>query len=111
MLRAGQGSVRLFAIIREIFTGDVVFAEAEAILKGIELAKEVGFHRLIIESDSLNAVNLVNGKLTSRLGIELVVYVPGTCNLVAHNLAKLALSVDKPYTLQENVPIDLVNLL
>ncbi|KAL5781808.1 hypothetical protein ACOSP7_006837 [Xanthoceras sorbifolium] len=95
-----------------VFSGlfSVEVSEAKAILAGLSLAVEKGWFSLIIESDALNVVNLCNGvsfslrevdnivfnikSLLSGLQDVQVVFVPGVCNSVAHNIACWALGLE-----------------
>lgn len=82
---------------------------------------------LIVELDSLTVVRLLNGSLHSRKEIGWLVseiiglmanrsriimkHVPRSCNLVAHNRAKLAFSFPDGYTWIKDPPIEIVSLL
>ncbi|KAL5749507.1 hypothetical protein ACOSP7_024110 [Xanthoceras sorbifolium] len=92
-----------------VFKGgiDVELAEAKAVLEGSILAVDNDFLPLLIESDCLNVVSLCSGALSYKceianiiLDVNLILnnrdivsssFVPRTCNMVAHELAKRAL--------------------
>ncbi|KAJ4708660.1 Ribonuclease H-like superfamily protein, partial [Melia azedarach] len=96
------------ALRRTMFSGNVDFAEAEAMRAGIEVAKEACLTPIIIESDSSKLVQLVKGRknsmnetywvineiqeLVKPKGIFYVCNILRVCNSVAHNITKLALT-------------------
>ncbi|KAH9784956.1 reverse transcriptase domain-containing protein [Citrus sinensis] len=86
---------------------DVTFAEAEAMNWGLSVAIEKGLARVIVESDSQEAVDFVNNRKSSRTEIQWLVaemqsslrgfsawqiqQTPRSCNVIAHSIAKFAL--------------------
>ncbi|GAY69209.1 hypothetical protein CUMW_270170 [Citrus unshiu] len=76
IIRNYQGEVMATATSKKPCLGDVEIAEAYTILEGIKLAADVALSPLLVESDSKN-----------------VAYTPRSCNLMAHGLAKTAMSV------------------
>lgn len=113
-----MGKVMVAAIYPSKLLNDVEFMEANAMLKGIELASDTGLSPIIIESDAFNVVKLVNGILRSRSEVGWMVdnikkalptqnsykveYVARSCNGVAHQLAKLALINSKKKNLDRS---------
>ncbi|KAK3221342.1 hypothetical protein Dsin_008367 [Dipteronia sinensis] len=88
-----------------------VVAEAVAILNGLHFARDSGFGPVVVESDALGVVSHVNtstpicadvGLLIRDIKVFLndccclsVSHVPRTGNIVAHGLAKSALTLDE----------------
>ncbi|KAL5861739.1 hypothetical protein ACOSQ4_003035 [Xanthoceras sorbifolium] len=86
-------------------------AEAMAILSGIKLARNAGIYPVLVDSDSKVVVDLLNGLGRSRTSLGLLIsrilevssssqiisfsFSPRVCNVAAHALARLALSLDK----------------
>ncbi|KAK3198140.1 hypothetical protein Dsin_021555 [Dipteronia sinensis] len=95
-------------------------AEAVAILRGIVFAKDMGLLPAVVESDALGVVNLINTgssisadvgvvlsdilNIISTGGIELVQYVPRMANMVAHSIARMALSISQDCFWVEECP-------
>ncbi|TQD89154.1 hypothetical protein C1H46_025276 [Malus baccata] len=105
--------------------GSVIQAELWAVLAGVRLAQQLGVHRLVVESDSSQAVTLIgyhSGSL-SAMGLlaEDVTYrllhtteflhTPRTCNGVAHRLARFALSIGNELVWIEEPPNFIQDLL
>lgn len=76
--------------------------------KGIQFMKDITLAPAIIESDSLNMVNLISNKIASRCEVGWliskiqevlsssessfkVIFTPRSCDEAAHHLARLAL--------------------
>ncbi|KAH9783091.1 putative reverse transcriptase/RNA-dependent DNA polymerase [Citrus sinensis] len=107
VIRDVLGHVTAATIKVSKFHGDVSYAEAEAMEWGMLVARDAKMKAVIMESDSQGVVNLVNNKQGSRSEIYWVVseiqklaenfervsikYMPRSCNVIAHSLAKLAL--------------------
>ncbi|XP_024038830.1 uncharacterized protein LOC112097702 [Citrus clementina] len=82
---------------------DVTFAEAEAMNWGLSVAIEKGLARVIVESDSQEAVDFVNNRKSSRTKIQWLVaemqsslkgfnawkiqQTPRSCNVITHSIA------------------------
>lgn len=95
-------------------------AEASAILRGLELAKDFEFSRVVVQSDCLQVVQTIkNGVIpTTELGTILqdikastlifaefsIIFIPRSCIIVAHNLARFALSVISAVRWSGHVP-------
>ena len=85
-------------------------AEAYAILGGLRLAEELGFHRLTVHSDCLEVVRAIRCEAipVTELGTILedikvrrlafsnfdIHFIPRSYNVAAHNMAKYALRVN-----------------
>ncbi|KAK9219026.1 hypothetical protein WN943_007665 [Citrus x changshan-huyou] len=110
LVRNSAGDVMVASISQVPFLGDVEFVEALAVYKRLRLTSDIGLTPAIIESDSLNEVNLIGNKIASRCEVGWVIseiqealtsshstvqvlFAPRTCNeaTLAHHLAKLAL--------------------
>ena len=102
-------------------------AEAEAVLWGLQLAKSADVTSLIIESDCLEVVQLVNNTKGSRseifwtiLAIQnhmknfqkvVVNHIPRHCNACAHYLAKRAVGKNSLCMWLGNIPAELYDVL
>ncbi|KAJ4711023.1 Ribonuclease H-like domain containing protein [Melia azedarach] len=116
-VRNTRGEVILAATWRCSSPDDVEFSEALAIFEGLKMARAVGLHSLVIESDSKNVIDLILGKIKSYKQVGWLVSeiqdmavagnclfksVPRVCNVAAHMLAKMALlSPDNNVWLEE----------
>ncbi|KAK3218996.1 hypothetical protein Dsin_012966 [Dipteronia sinensis] len=96
-------------------------AEAMAIFRGITFAVEAGLVPIVVESDALAVVNLINAgdQIHAEIGLVVcdirnllksiecgqVVFVFRMVNVVAHLLAKLALSLDEGRFWIEEYPL------
>ena len=85
-------------------------AEATAILRGLDLAKDLGLRRVVVHSDCLRVVNAIKVRDIPHTELGTIVedikvssytflkatftFIPRSCNMVAHNLAKYALLVN-----------------
>lgn len=85
----------------------------QGLFQGIKVAIDLGLTALIVDLDSVNVVSLINGGLSSRKEIGwlvseikglltdktpfMVKHVPRSCNIMAHNLAKLTFSFPEGY--------------
>ncbi|KAJ4717566.1 Ribonuclease H-like domain containing protein [Melia azedarach] len=127
IVRNSDGAVMASATIKKLVSGDVEQAEALAILEGVKIACDSGLQPLIVESDAINVVNLINGKLSSKGEIIWIIseiqnyvrknkflvikYVPRTVNVAAHHLAKLALLSKESSIWMEETPQELEHFL
>ena len=100
---------------------------SSAILKGIKLAEDLGFLPLLIESDSVNVISLISGKINSELEIDWLIsdiksfifkksafairHIPKSGNSAAHKAAKMALDHAELRTWLQDAPPDIVPLL
>ncbi|XP_024035766.1 uncharacterized protein LOC112096697 [Citrus clementina] len=108
LVRNSAGDVMAASISQVPFLGDVEFVEALVVQKGVRLTSDIRLTPTIIESDSLNVVNLIGNKFASRCEVGWVIseiqealtsshsivkllFAPQTCNEAAHHLVKLAL--------------------
>ncbi|KAJ4702983.1 Ribonuclease H-like domain containing protein [Melia azedarach] len=65
IVRNSRREVILAGTWRCSFPDDVEFSEALAIFKGLKMARAVGLHLLVIESNSKNVIDLILGKIKS----------------------------------------------
>lgn len=95
------------SICRRSFLDDIKFAETSALLEGIKLAMDLGLTLLVIESDSVNVISLISGRIINNFEIHWIIsniralicnrslsavkHVPRFYNSVAHNVAKMTL--------------------
>ncbi|KAL5825766.1 hypothetical protein ACOSQ3_021829 [Xanthoceras sorbifolium] len=126
VIRNAQGTVVDAAAL--VFQGfsSVEVAEARAILGGLSLAVDNGWYPIFIESDSLNVVRLCKGDSFSLSEIDNVIhdirslliqagdvsiaFVPRSCNVVAHSVARWALCSDCSVFWNAVIPSWLVSL-
>lgn len=66
LVRNSAGDVMAASTFQVLFLGDVEFVEAITVQKGIQFATDIGLVPAIIESDSLNVVNLIGNKITNK---------------------------------------------
>lgn len=106
------------SICRRSFLGDIKFAETSALLEGIKLAMNLGLTLLVIESDSVNVISLISGRIISNFEIDWIIsnirplicnrslsavkHVPRFYNSVAHNVAKMTLGQLESCTRQKD---------
>ncbi|XP_021715995.1 uncharacterized protein LOC110683897 [Chenopodium quinoa] len=95
-------------------------AEAEAMLFGLRYAFDAGLRRLLVSSDCLNLINMLLSKNRERTPTQLLVddilyaaslcdfctfnFQPGTCNKVAHSIAKYSLTLSGEQLWMEDCP-------
>ncbi|KAK9180484.1 hypothetical protein WN943_029693 [Citrus x changshan-huyou] len=107
VIRDSNGKIIAAGINQIHLKGPVSLVEAETVQWGLQLAKEADLTSLIIKSDCLEVVQLVNNTKGSRTeifwtileirnqlkGFQKVVvhHIPRQCNAYAHSLTKLAL--------------------
>ena len=100
-----------------------LISEAVAIRRGLEEAWSRGFTRVLVQSDCENVVKLIKARSTPTTDVGLVLvdifnlihafcwcevaFIPRTCNVLAHNLAKKALSFDLDVIWNSMPPLDL----
>lgn len=69
VIKNSEGKVTATAMKPTKFIGKVDFAEAEATRFGLEIAENVRYFPLIIESDSKEVVDLISFKKSTRIEI------------------------------------------
>ncbi|KAJ4723487.1 PHD finger-like domain-containing protein 5B [Melia azedarach] len=126
IVRNSKGEVILAATWRCSFSDNVEFSEALTIFEGLKMARVVGLHSLVIESDSKNVVDLILGKIKSYREVGWLVYeiqdmaVAGNClfksvprvyNAATHMLAKMALLSSDNNVWLEEAPPELIPFL
>ncbi|KAL9415133.1 hypothetical protein AB3S75_043414 [Citrus x aurantiifolia] len=100
--------------------------EAEAILFGIQVAQQAECLPMIIESDSIEVVELVLNRKGSMTEISWTVeeikqrlmnhntssiqFAPRKCNAIAHSIAKVASDFENPVIWLEEFPIQIMML-
>ena len=105
----------------------VASMEAEAVLFGIQVAQQVEYLPMIIESDSTEVVELVWRRKSSLTEVSWTVeeikqqlqisnasslqYVPRNCNAIAHAIAKVALDFENSVIWLEEFPVKIMMLL
>ncbi|KAL5740096.1 hypothetical protein ACOSP7_028979 [Xanthoceras sorbifolium] len=115
------GKVKLAAAsgLAESFSPLVL--EAFALKRGLELALEAGFSRILVESDSSTLVKAVNSvtfplskvgniimdivSLIRNLGVLSVIFVPRKANRIADALAKFGINLFSESIWLEDVPL------
>lgn len=101
-------------------TGNVSWAEAEAVQWSIKVAREAALHSVIIETDCLEVAELINNTNGNRTEIfwtisgirnqmkyfqkVAVQHVCRNCNANAHSLAKFALRKNTPPVSLKPIP-------
>ncbi|KAL5858856.1 hypothetical protein ACOSQ3_000154 [Xanthoceras sorbifolium] len=104
VIRNSVGCIVFTAAFFYPYFFSVNVCEAKAILVGILSAGKKSLHPFFVESDCLGVVNLCAGLSVSRTEINLIVqdisvfklkygasyigYMPRSCNVVAHSLAR-----------------------
>ncbi|ESR34492.1 hypothetical protein CICLE_v10006508mg, partial [Citrus x clementina] len=107
VIRNSRGEFMAASICRRSFLDDIKFAETSALLEGIKLAMDLGLTLLVIESDSVNVISLISGRIINNFEIHWIIsniralicnrslsavkHVPRFYNSVAHNVAKMTL--------------------
>ena len=120
VIRDARGKVIAAAMKPSCFQQEVAYAEAEAARFGVEIAEKVGSWPLIIETDSQEVVDLVLNKKSTRTELYWVIsdlqacikrqqqisiqYTPRASNVIAHNLARLALEQSDVVLWVDNIP-------
>ena len=105
----------------------VSYAEAEAIVWGLKLARRAALSTLIIELDCLEVVELVNNTKSNKTGLWWIIeeiqnqkrefcnvivnHIPRTCNVCAHSLAKFAVGANTPAIWLDHIPAEVMNIL
>ena len=119
-IRNHEGLVMLAETNFGNYCEDVAIAEAEAICFGIQLAKETGLFPLMIESDSLFVIQLIQGKQHTRTKLLWIIsdvqqfmqpkhdfrirHISRNGNQAADALAKYALQTCSSFVLLEDFP-------
>ena len=121
VIRNAEGLVMAASSQRLVASFPPHIAEASAIRVGIQLAIDTGLNPITVESDAAVVVNWINGELDllSEVGTIItdikyllhqiqcvaVTFVPRLANMVAHCLAKFALSCDEDrFWLEDDPP-------
>ena len=107
VVRGSDGKIVMATVKTVPFRGEAKYSEAEVEDWGVQVATEAKMQSVIVETDCLEATNLVNNKSGSRTEIFWVIseiqsmcrqfesvmieHTPRTCNLEAHCLAKFAI--------------------
>ena len=73
LVRNLAGDIMAASISQVPFLGDVEFVEALVVQKRFRLTSEIGLTPTIIESDSLNVVNLIGNKIASMCKVGWVI--------------------------------------
>ena len=111
VLRDFNGSVVAAAVKPSKFYGDIIFAEAEAVEWGLQVARSITMASIIVETDSQGVSDLLNNKKSNRSEVFWVIseiqelvkvfcnvkvqYTPRHCNSIAHSIARLALGCEE----------------
>ncbi|KAH9781766.1 putative reverse transcriptase/RNA-dependent DNA polymerase [Citrus sinensis] len=127
VIRDSNGKIVAAGVNQNLLKGSASLAEAEAVLWGLQLARNADVSSLIIESDCLEVVQLVNNTKGSRseifwtiLAIQnqmkifqkvVVNHIPRHCNACAHYLAKIALGKISPCMWLGNIPAELYDFI
>lgn len=99
------------AVHPHVFSGDIKLIEAEAMIFGLRIAKDLGLFLLIVEADANNVVELASGKIITEKEIDSTiaelqsianelrgvqfVHAHRNCNVKAHNLVKYVVIIQK----------------
>ncbi|KAL9450912.1 hypothetical protein AB3S75_012621 [Citrus x aurantiifolia] len=127
VVRNSNGKIIAAAVKKVCFQGTVASMEAEAVLFGIQVAQQVEYLPMIIESDSTEVVELVWSWKSSLTEVSWTVeeikqqlqisnasslqYVPRKCNAIAHAIAKVALDFENSVIWLEDFPVRIMMLL
>ena len=127
VIRDSKGKVVAAGINQAQHRGNVSLAEAEAVQWGMQVAREAALSSLIIESNCLEVVELVNNTKGSRTEIHWTIskiqkqrksfqnvkvkYVPRQCNACTHSLAKLALGRNTRTIWLQTIPVEVSNVM
>ena len=120
VVRDSSGEIVAAAAQRTTLKGNVADMEAEAVLLGIQVAREVNCVHFVIESDSKEVVELVLKRKNSLGEISwnieeiqdclkgqstaTIQFVPRRCKVIAHNLAEVAPDREDPVFRIGNFP-------
>ncbi|KAL5818617.1 hypothetical protein ACOSQ4_022459 [Xanthoceras sorbifolium] len=121
VIRDNSSCVLLSTAISSLGCFSHLFSELAAMKKGLELARDTGFSRLIVESDSFTLVKAINSAafLLSEVGIIIrdiaalirsldvfsVSFIPRKANIFADALAKLGLcSIGESIWMEDTPP-------
>lgn len=74
VIRNSREEFTATSICRRPFSGVIEFVEASAVLEGIELVVDLRLTPLMIESDSVNGISLISGRISSNLKINWLIY-------------------------------------
>ena len=120
VIRDSTGKIISAAVQRICFKGNVACMEAEAVLYGIQVAQQPKCIPFIIESDSLEVVEL---SLNMKGSMSEIVWIikdiqaslkiqskSRLCNAIAHSLAKVDLEHEYPVLWLEEFPIQIMLL-
>ena len=127
MVRDSRGKFLAVAVQSTGFGDDVAYMKAEAVLFGIQVACQAKCDPIIIESYSLEVVELSLQRKSNMAeicwaveeiqaclrnqSIASIQFVPRNCNLVAHSLAKVALDFESPVVWLEDFLVQIMLLL
>ena len=127
IIRDAEGKILAVGIKQAQFRERVSLAEAEAILWGLQVAKQVSSSSLIAESDCKEVVELLNNTKGSRTEIHWILsdvhreskdfqqvqfsFSPRTCNTYAHALAKFALRNSSTDVWVDTFPAEVQNVM
>ncbi|KAH9778879.1 reverse transcriptase domain-containing protein [Citrus sinensis] len=127
VVRNSNGKIIAAAVKKVCFQGTVASMEAEAVLFGIQVAQQVEYLPMIIESDSTEVVELVWSRKSSLTEVSWTVeeikqqlqisnasslqFVPRKCNAIAHAIAKVALDFENSVIWLEEFPVQIMMLL
>ena len=127
VIRDSDGKCKAAAVKTSKFFGSVVMAEAAAMEWGLQVASSIGVTNGVVESDSLEVVELVNKKSTNMSEVFWVIseilekqktfqnfkaqHVLRTWNGIAHALAKLALQRNETVIWLDELPTDIMFFL
>ncbi|KAH9723191.1 reverse transcriptase domain-containing protein [Citrus sinensis] len=127
VIRDSNEKIVAAGVNQNLLQGSASLAEAEAVLWGLQLARKADVSSLMIKSDCLEVVQLVNNTMGSRseifwtiLAIQnqmknfqkvVVNHIPRHCNACAHYLAKIALEKISPFMWLGNIPVDLYGII
>ncbi|KAH9689005.1 reverse transcriptase domain-containing protein [Citrus sinensis] len=127
VVRNSNGKIITAAVKKVCFQGTVASMEAEAVIFGIQVAQQVEYLPMIIESDSTEVVELVWSRKSSLTEVSWAVkeikqqlqisnafslqYVPRKCNAIAHAIAKVALDFENSVIWLEEFPVKIMMLL
>ncbi|KAH9722904.1 putative reverse transcriptase/RNA-dependent DNA polymerase [Citrus sinensis] len=127
VVRNSNGKIIAAAVKKVCFQGTVASMEAEAVLFGIQVAQQVEYLPMIIESNSTEVVELVWRRKSSLTEVSWTVeeikqqlqisnasslqFVPRKCNAIAHAIAKVALDFENSVIWLEEFPVQIMMLL